>query len=73
MDLFIGLDVSLASTAICVLDAHGKAVKETMVASEPEALVEFLRGLCGSVIAVGLEAGPLSQWRAAKLRAGAWR
>ena len=62
MDLFIGLDVSLASTAICVLDAHGKAVNETTAISEPEALVEFLRGLCGSVIAVGLEAGPLSQW-----------
>ncbi|MDQ3523746.1 MAG: IS110 family transposase [Chloroflexota bacterium] len=62
MDLFIGLDVSLGSTAICVLNAHGKAVKETTVASEPEALVVFLRGLSGSVIAVGLEAGPLSQW-----------
>ena len=62
MDLFIGLDVSLASTAICVLNAHGKAVKEAAVASEPEALVVFLRGLSGSVIAVGLEAGPLSQW-----------
>ncbi len=31
MDYFIGLDVSLASTAICVLNAHGKVVKETKV------------------------------------------
>lgn len=62
MDLFIGLDVSLASTAICVLNTHGKVMKETTVASEPEALAEFLRSLCGTVIAVGLEAGPLSQW-----------
>lgn len=62
MNMFIGLDVSLASTAICVLDAHGKAVRETTVASEPETLAGFLRGLSGSVIAVGLEAGPLSQW-----------
>ncbi len=32
------------------------------MASEPEALAGFLRDLSGSVIAVGLEAGPLSQW-----------
>ena len=62
MDLFIGLDVSLASTAVCVLNAHGKVMKETTVASEPEALAGCLGDLCGSVIAVGLEAGPLSQW-----------
>jgi hypothetical protein len=32
------------------------------VASEPEALVAFLRGLGVAIIRVGLEAGPLSQW-----------
>ncbi|GAA5665307.1 IS110 family transposase ISPye25 [Brucella sp. NBRC 14130] len=62
MDYFIGLDVSLASTAICVLNAHGKVVKETKVETEPEALAAFLRSLSGNVIVVGLEAGPLSQW-----------
>uniref|UniRef100_UPI00404799AC IS110 family transposase n=1 Tax=Yoonia sp. TaxID=2212373 RepID=UPI00404799AC len=62
MELFIGLDVSLASTAVCVLNSHGKEVKEATVTSEPEALVEFMRGLSGKVAAVGLEAGPLSQW-----------
>jgi len=62
MDVFIGLDVSLASTAICVLNGHGKVVKETTAASEPEVLVAFLRNLSGRVVVVGLEAGPLSQW-----------
>lgn len=62
MELFIGLDVSLASTAVCVLNSHGQEVKEATVTSEPEALVEFMRGLSGKVAAVGLEAGPLSQW-----------
>lgn len=62
MELFIGLDVSLASTAICVLNVHGKEVKEATVASEPESLIEFLHGLSDCVAAVGLEAGPLSQW-----------
>lgn len=62
MNFFIGLDVSLASTAICVLNGYGKVVKETKVESEPEALAAFLRSLSGTVVVVGLEAGPLSQW-----------
>jgi transposase len=62
MDLYIGLDVSLASTAICAVSAHGKVIKETTAASEPEDLVRALRDLPGTIIGVGLEAGPLSQW-----------
>lgn len=62
MDLYIGLDVSLASTAICVVSSHGKVIKETTSPSEPEELERALRGLSGTVVGVGLEAGPLSQW-----------
>ncbi len=62
MNIFIGLDVSLTSTAACVLDERGKVMKETKVDSEPGALTAFLRGLSGSAVLVGLEAGPLSQW-----------
>ncbi len=62
MDLFIALDVSLASTALCALNAHGKVVKEAKVDSEPAALIAILRTLPGNIVAVGLEAGPLSQW-----------
>lgn len=62
MEMYIGLDVSLASTAICAVSAQGKIIKETTAASEPEELVAVLQALPGSVVAVGLEAGPLSQW-----------
>ena len=55
IDLYIGLDVSLASTTICVVSAQGKVVKETAALSEPEALVGVLRGLPGRV--VGIRAG----------------
>ena len=54
--------MSLAKTAICVISEHGKIVKETQVASEPEALVRWVREQEGTVVAIGLEAGPLSQW-----------
>ena len=62
MDVYIGLDVSLASTAICVLGEKGKMVTEARVASTPEPLVSFMRELPHGIAAIGLEAGPLSQW-----------
>ena len=62
MDVFIGLDVSLASTSICVLGERGKIVTEAQVASTPEGLVAFITKLPHAIAAIGLEAGPLSQW-----------
>lgn len=61
MEHFVGVDVSLASSALCVIDMRGKVV-EAKVSSEPEALSAFISGLPLAVAAVGLEAGPLSQW-----------
>ena len=61
MDVYIGLDVSLASTAFCVVGAQGQIVKETATASEPEDLIATLKAMPGEVVAVDLEAGPLSQ------------
>ena len=62
MKLFIGLDVSLEKTAVCVINEHGRVLKETQVASDPEALSSFSDTLPGTIAIAGLEAGPLSQW-----------
>ena len=62
MKLFVGLDVSLEKTAVCVISEHGKIVKEAQVASEPEALLGWISDQDGEIAVVGLEAGPLSQW-----------
>jgi transposase len=59
---YIGIDVSLEQSSLCVVDATGKIVREVKVASEPEALVGFCRGLGLTIARIGLEAGPLSQW-----------
>ncbi len=62
MEHYIGIDVSLESSSLCVVDATGKIVREARVASEPEALVRYCRELGLAVARIGLEAGPLSQW-----------
>jgi hypothetical protein len=62
VDYYAGLDVSLEQTSVCVVDAQGQVVRESKVASEPDALICFLRGEELEIARVGLEAGPLSQW-----------
>ncbi len=62
MDHYVGIDVSLERSSVCVVDTTGRIVREAKVASEPEALVTFVAGLGVAVARVGLEAGPLSQW-----------
>lgn len=52
MDHYAGIDVSLESSSLCVVDASGRVVYETKIVSEPEALTTWLKGLdcetCGS-------------------------
>ena len=55
MMLFVGLDVSLEKTAICVVSEHGKIEREAQVASEPEALTRWMGDLDGTIAAIGLE------------------
>jgi transposase len=69
MDHYVGIDVSLEQSSVCVVDAGGRIVREAKVASEPDALVQFLNGLAVPLARVGLEAGPLSQWLYAGLAA----
>src|SRR5215813_13351433 len=65
---YVGIDVSLELSSVCVVDGRGKIVKEAKVASEPEALVCFFKELGFPVNRIGLEAGPLSQWLHAGLK-----
>jgi transposase len=62
MEHYAGIDVSLERSSVCVVDATGRIVRETKVASEPEALVCLFGQLGLPLTRIGLEAGPLSQW-----------
>jgi transposase len=71
MDHYAGIDVSLEYSSVCVVDATGKIVRETKVLSEPGALIAWFGSLGLSLVRIGLEAGPLSQWLYAGLRGAA--
>jgi transposase len=62
MDHYAGIDVSLECSSVCVVDASGKIVREGKVATQPEALIGYFGSLGVTVVRIGLEAGPLSQW-----------
>lgn len=68
MEHYTGIDVSLDSVSVCVVDGAGKLVCEAKVASEPGALAGWFRGLDFTLEQIGMEAGPLSQWLYAGLR-----
>jgi transposase len=68
MDYYAGIDVSLECSSVCVVDTSGKIVREGKVASEPDALIGWLRSLGYELSRIGLEAGPLSQWLFAAMR-----
>ena len=41
MEHYVGLDVSLKLTAICIVDRTGKIEREGVVASDPEAIASI--------------------------------
>jgi transposase len=69
MKLYVGFDVSFATTAISVIDEHGRRVKMTAVASDPQAIATALRRHAKKVVPIVLESGQLSTWLTRDLRA----
>src|SRR6202051_272352 len=62
MTLFVGPDVSVKETAVCVVDDTGKVVCEQKVPTEPDDIVRLLASIGEDYCRAGIEAGPLSQW-----------
>ncbi|MBT9444113.1 MAG: IS110 family transposase [Hyphomonadaceae bacterium] len=60
--LYVGLDVSDATTSICVIDAAGAIVIETVVDTTPDAIAAALKPYRTRIAVLGHEAGALSQW-----------
>ncbi len=69
MELYVGMDVSLKETSICVVDDNGEIVSEGTVISEPVAIAEFIRAKAAGATRIGLETGPTTTWLWHELRA----
>jgi transposase len=69
MELYVGLDVSLKETSICVVDDKGEIVSEGTVISEPAAIAEFITAKADGAKRIGLETGPTTTWLWHELRA----
>jgi len=69
MELYVGLDVSLKETSICVVDGKGEIVSEGTVISEPAAIAAFIKEKAMGAKRIGLETGPTTTWLWHELRA----
>jgi transposase len=61
MEYYAGIDVSLDTASVCIVDGTGKVLREAKIASEPDALVIWFRGLGFVLERIGMEAGWLCQ------------
>jgi transposase len=70
MQYYVGLDISVKETSVCIIDKAGKVIREVRVATEPVAIFAVLTEEPLAIERIGLEAGPLSQWLVAERRPG---
>ena len=62
MQHYVGLDVSVKETSVCIVDKAGKVIREVKVATKPAEILAVLTEKPLAIERIGLEAGPLSQW-----------
>jgi transposase len=62
MKLYVGLDVGLEETSVCIVDGEGLTVREVKVSTEPEAIRSAVEGYADRLDRVGVEASSLGIW-----------
>jgi transposase len=62
MTYYAGLDVSMNTTFICIVNEKGKVVKELEAVSTPESIDSFLSGTGLKIEKIGLESGCLTHY-----------
>ena len=72
MTYYAGLDVSLRTVNICVIDDQGELVAETKLASDVQDIIAYLDNLSIEIESVGLEAGTLTQYLTYGLQAASF-
>lgn len=68
MEYYVGLDVSLKQTAICVIDRDRVVVWQGSTDTHPEMILKALDRWVGSIARLGLECGSTTPWLARGLK-----
>jgi len=69
MQQYVGLDVSMEDTSMCVLNQAGDVVFEDKVPTRPAAIARVLRRQAPEAIRIAFETGSLSNWLWHELKA----
>lgn len=69
MTHYAGIDASLETVNVCVVDNRGTVCLESKIEAEPDAIIGLLRGFGQPIARLGLEAGPTASWLYSELRA----
>ena len=69
MEYYVGLDVSLKQTAICVVDGDCGVVWRGCADTHPEMILSALDRWVGKIARLGLETGSITPWLACALKA----
>ena len=64
MKHYVGLDVSMKKTSVCIVNEKGKIVYESEVKTDPHALADEIRKTTLKIDLVGFESGSLSHYLA---------
>ena len=65
---FVGLDVSVDETSVCVVDAAGTVMRELKVRTDPVAIGRAVSQHAPEAERIGLEAGGSSSWLCRELK-----
>lgn len=68
MKHYAGLDVSLETTSICIVDETGHVTAERKVATCPDAIAHELRAGAPNLVRAGIETGPMAVWLWSELK-----
>lgn len=68
MKHYVGLDVSMKETFICIEDETGKVIDQGRVKTDPDLIAEYLKKFRLVIEKVGIESGSLSHWLVEELR-----
>lgn len=68
MKHYVGLDVSMKDTFICIMDEAGKVINQGRTKTNPEEISQYLKRFQLSLDKVGIESSSLSHWLVEELK-----